>query len=75
MEDLREYSEEGGITLVRVLEDTSNETWARYKLEAIKTIQHSPLVTDMIAGEVFDVEKRKHSGAEYLLWQLSDPKT
>lgn len=61
------YNEDGWRARVKVLEDTSDKTHYRYKLEVLKTLEDSPVFISPAIGTVFDVNKKRT--ATYI-WSL-----
>lgn len=67
----RVYSEDGGCTLVEVL-DRRTDAWGEYtKLRAIETLHESRIVKTIPDGEEFEVS-RAHDGGVNCGWTLGD---
>ncbi len=56
---------------VEVLEDTSDDEWARYKLKVVKTIRESRMYKTAQDGDVFSVMQRR-CGSFSGMWHLSE---
>lgn len=51
---LVEYKEDGSILFCKVLENTCDKEWLRYKLEVVKQFAPHFLCKDAVPGEVFE---------------------
>ena len=63
------YSEDDWKAEVKILENTSDTEWERYKLEVIKTIQESKIYKPTPDGEIFNVDQNR-KGAWGGMWVL-----
>jgi len=52
------YHEDGSVYEVEVLEDNSNDDWAKYRLKILTVLNFSPLCPGKV-GEVYEVEQKK----------------
>lgn len=67
---MAEFHEDGAVLDVTVLEDTSDDTWFRYKLQINKILQSSSIHNDPAIGEVFTVDKLKVGSDCWGMWHL-----
>jgi hypothetical protein len=49
-----EYTEDGSLLLCKVLENTCDKEWLRYKLEVVKQLASHPFSGDAKPGEIFE---------------------
>ena len=63
-----EYSEDGWVADVEILEDSSNDEYYNFKLKVIRTKRDSYYFKTPPDGDIFDVSNLKNCG--YNCWNL-----
>lgn len=66
------YHEEGGVTLVEVLEDKSDEKWERLLVRCVRVIQPSRIIVAPEVDEEWEVTGTKGEGSAYKGWYLEE---
>ena len=66
------YREEGGLTLVEVLEDKSDEKWERLWVRCVRVVKPSRIVVSPEVGEEWEATGTKGEGSAYKGWYLEE---
>lgn len=66
-----EYREEGGVTKVKVLKVAADDKGVGYELEAVETVQASPLFGEIKPGTIIKPWVSHNAGSYAGGWQLN----